>query len=159
MAYRESSLQRDWDLEVKEEAVTRRLTNDLRDLSLSFASAPGLGNTDVVIKNTEGTIVQGVKLLLKTKPGEIPFQPQFFTDLQSFLFEHVNEVTAQGMKKVIEDSITENCSDFLDLKNVDIVPDADNNRYSITIFVSEKQSREVIQITEFLNIHIQHEVI
>ena len=78
MAYRESSLQRDWDLEVKEEAVTRRLTNDLRDLSLSFASAPGLGNTDVVIKDTKGTIVQGVKLLLKTKPGEIPFQPQFF---------------------------------------------------------------------------------
>ena len=152
MAYRESSLQRDWDLEVKEEAVTRRLTNDLRDLSLSFASTPGLGNTDVVIKDTKGTIVQGVKLLLKTKPGEIPFQPQFFTDLQSFLFEHVNEVTAQGMKKVIEDSITENCSDFLDLKNVDIVPDADNNRYSITIFVSEKQSREVIQITEFLEI-------
>jgi len=152
MAYRESSLQRDWDLEVKEEAVTRRLTNILRDVSLSFAQAPGLGNTDVVLKDTEGTIVQGVKLLLKTKPGEIPFQPQFFTDLQSFLFEHVNEVTAQGMKKVIEDSITENCSDFLDLKNVDIVPDADNNRYSITIFVSEKQSREVIQITEFLEI-------
>ena len=44
-------------------------------------SAPGLGNTDVVIKDTKGTIVQGVKLLLKTKPGEIPFQPQFFTDL------------------------------------------------------------------------------
>ena len=152
MAYRESSLQRDWDLEVKEEAVTRRLTNILRDVSLSFAQAPGLGNTDVVLKDTEGTIVQGVKLLLKTKPGEIPFQPQFFTDLQSFLFEHVNEVTAQGMKKVIEDSITENCSDFLDLKNVDIVPDADNNRYTITIFVSEKQSREVIQITEFLEI-------
>ena len=40
MAYRESSLQRDWDLEVKEEAVTRRLTNDLRDLSLSFAISP-----------------------------------------------------------------------------------------------------------------------
>lgn len=152
MAYRESSLQRDWDLEVKEEAVTRRLTNILRDVSLSFASAPGLGNTDVVLKDTEGSIVQGVKLLLKTKPGEIPFQPQFFTDLQSFLFEHVNEVTAQGMKKVIEDSINENCSDFLDLKNVDIVPDADNNRYSIIIFVSEKQSREVIQITEFLEI-------
>lgn len=152
MAYRESSLQRDWDLEVKEEAVTRRLTNILKDVSLSFAQAPGLGNTDVVLKDTRGTIVQGVKLLLKTKPGEIPFQPQFFTDLQSFLFEHVNEVTAQGMKKVIEDSINENCGDFLDLKNVDIVPDADNNRYSITIFVSEKQSREVIQITEFLEI-------
>ena len=152
MAYRESSLQRDWDLEVKEEAVTRRLTNILKDVSLSFAQAPGLGNTDVVLKDTRGTIVQGVKLLLKTKPGEIPFQPQFFTDLQSFLFEHVNEVTEKKKKKVIEDSIKENCSDFLDLKNVDIVPDADNNRYSITIFVSEKQSREVIQITEFLEI-------
>ena len=81
------------------------------------------------------------------------FQPYiFYCDLESFLFEFVNDISAQGMKKIIEDSIKRSLSDVVTFKGVEIQPRPDENGYRITIFVSQIGKSETIVITDFLQI-------
>tara|TARA_B100000424_G_C22943742_1_gene502185 strand:- start:57 stop:509 length:453 start_codon:yes stop_codon:yes gene_type:complete len=149
MAYTEGSVQRAWELERNIVKQTRKLKT-INDISLSFAKNP-LTN-DVLIKDNTGAIVQGIKFLLKTQPFEIPFQPEFYCDIQSFLFEQINEITAESIKTTIEDSITANVSDVVDLRKVIVEPRESENGYSITIIVSPIKEKETITITEFLEV-------
>ena len=89
---------------------------------------------------------------MKTQPFEIPFQTEFYCDIQSFLFEQINEITAESIKTTIEDSITANVSDVVDLRKVIVEPRESENGYSITIIVSPIKEKETITITEFLEV-------
>jgi phage baseplate assembly protein W len=149
MAYTEGSIQRAWELERNVVKQTRKLKS-INDVSLSFAKNP-LTN-DIVIKDNTGTIVQGIKFLLKTQPFEIPFQPDFYCNIQAYLFEQINEVTAESIKSTINDAINSQASDFVDLKQINVVPRANENGYSITIIVSPKKEKKTITITEFLEV-------
>ena len=149
MAYTEGSVQRAWELERNIVKATRKLKT-INDVSLSFSKNP-LTN-DVLIKDNTEAIVQGIKFLLKTQPFEIPFQPDFYCDIQAFLFEQINEITAQAIKTTISDAIKSQASDFVDLREVNVVPRESENGYSITIIVSPIKEKETITITEFLEV-------
>ena len=162
--------------------TTDGLGLDLVDVSLSFAVDPShsakdideyFANTivaedgttviesnndklikhDLIIKSNDDVIVQGVKFLLRTRRNESLFNPSFYCDLESFLFEFVNDISAQGMKRVIEDAIRNNLSDTVEFRAVDVQPRPDENGYLIKIFVSRIDQSETIEITDFLEIH------
>lgn len=149
MAYTEGSIQRAWELERNVSKLTRGLKT-VKDVGFSFAKDPL--TKDVIIKDNTDSIVQGIKFLLKTQPFEIPFQPDFYCDIQAFLFEQINDITAQSIKSVITDAINENASNIVELKNVIVVPKEEQNGYSITIVVTPIKDRITITITEFLTV-------
>jgi len=149
MAYTEGSVQRAWELERNVVKQTRKLKT-INDVSLSFVKDPL--TKDVLIKDNTGAIVQGIKFLMKTQPFEIPFQPDFYCDIQAFLFEQINEITAESIKTTIEDSIEANVSDVINLRQVIVEPRESENGYSITIIVSPIKEKETITITEFLEV-------
>tara|TARA_B100001939_G_scaffold347728_1_gene370323 strand:+ start:3380 stop:3931 length:552 start_codon:yes stop_codon:yes gene_type:complete len=180
MAYSHASLERDKKLE-RYEGKTRDLVSlsnwqnsrteklGLLDVSLSFALDPTHSQEDLdkyfdndennqfikhdlLIKSDDDVVVQGVKFLLRTRRHEALFDPDFYCDLESFLFEFVNDISAQGMKKIIEDSIKRSLSDVVTFKGVEIQPRPDENGYRITIFVSQIGKSETIVITDFLQI-------
>ncbi len=180
MAYTHASLERDKELE-RYEGKTRNLVSlsnwqnnkttglGLLDVSLSFTLDPTHSQDDLdkyyendennqfikhdlLIKADDDVIVQGVKFLLRTRRHEALFDPDFYCDLESFLFEFVNDISAQGMKKIIQDSIERNLSDVIEFKGVEIEPRPDENGYRITIFVSQIGKSETIIITDFLEI-------
>jgi len=180
MAYSHASLERDKKLE-RYEGKTRDLVSlsnwqnsrteklGLLDVSLSFALDPTHSQEDLdkyfdndennqfvkhdlLIKSNDDVVVQGVKFLLRTRRHEALFDPDFYCDLESFLFEFVNDISAQGMKKIIEDSIKRSLSDVVTFKGVEINPRPDENGYRITIFVSQIGRSETIVITDFLQI-------
>ena len=107
---------------------------------------------DVFIKRDDDVIVQGVKYLLRTRRNEALYDPDFFCNLEDFLFEFVNDVSAQGMKKYIKEAIEKNLSDVIEFKGVDVEPRPDENGYRIVIFVSQIGRSEIVKITDFLEI-------
>ena len=149
MAYTEGSVQRAWELERNVVKQTRKLKT-IKDVSLSFSKDPL--TKDVLIKDNTGAIVQGIKFLLKTQPFEIPFQPDFYCDIQAFLFEQINDITAESIKSTIEDSINANAGDIVELRQVKVEPRENENGYSITIIVSPIKEKQTITITEFLEV-------
>ena len=149
MAYTEGTVQRDWAWEraLKKSQEYERV---IKDVSYSFAANPL--TKDVLIKDNNESIVQGIKFLLKTRFFEVPFKPEFYCDIQSFLFEHINEITAEAIKTAINDAIDTNASDVVEIREINVIPRENENGYEIIIIVSPINQLNTITITEFLEI-------
>ena len=54
--------------------------------------------------NNETGIIQPIEQISELcRRHEALFDPDFYCDLESFLFEFVNDISAQGMKKIIQE--------------------------------------------------------
>lgn len=102
-----------------------------KDIDLSFSSHPETG--DVTKKIDVNAVKQSLKNLLFTQYNERPFRPDIGSPLYRMLFEPMDPVTVESMKKAIELVIT-NFEPRVNLEKVEIVPNYDTNEYELTIF-------------------------
>lgn len=84
-------------------ATINRKTRQFSDLNLLFTSNPVTG--DVTKKTDEEAIKASIKNLITTKNYERPFHPEIGCQVYGLLFENVNAVSVQIMKKTIFDVI------------------------------------------------------
>jgi phage baseplate assembly protein W len=87
---------------------------------------------DVVVNKNENAVKTALSNLLKTNKYERPFQPNFGSNLQKYLFEPIGPVTTSSIQKDITDTIT-NFEPRVRLINVSVTPYVDNNAYQVTI--------------------------
>lgn len=88
------------------------------------------GNVKLV-KNHDA-IVQSIKTILATYPGERYNEPEFGSRLRDFLFEIMEDATAYFMKVEVTDSVTK-WEPRIAVKGVQVVPNYDNNTYELTV--------------------------
>ena len=84
-------------------ATINRKTRQFTDLNLLFTKSPVTG--DVTKKTDEEAIKASIKNLITTKNYERPFHPEIGCQVYGLLFENVNAVSVQIMRKTIFDVI------------------------------------------------------
>lgn len=94
------------------------------DIDFNFGKHPV--TSDVAKKYDDYAIKQSIKSLILTKNYERPFHSEIGSQITALLFEPVSPVTAQILKKVIEQTII-NFEPRVNLTQVDIKFSPDNN--------------------------------
>lgn len=100
------------------------------DFTSSFSIHPG--TNDLARIRNDQAVVQSVRNLLLTDPGERFFRPLIGTNLKRFLFEDISPITALQIKMVIEDTLT-NFETRIRLVETIVEPDDIQNGYNIRL--------------------------
>lgn len=102
-----------------------------KDLDLSFAAHPQ--TKDVLKKIDLNAVRQSVKNLIFMRFGEKLFQPDVGSPIYGLLFEPIDPITTETLRRSIE-NVIKNYEPRVMLDYVDIVPNYEENEYEVSIF-------------------------
>jgi len=103
-------------------------TLSFKDININFKKHPVTG--DLVVSKDASAIKQAIVNLLLTNKGERPFNPDYGSNIRSYLFEPLDYGTAAQ----IELSITSTIAKFeprINVRSIDIYPNYDNNSFDV----------------------------
>jgi phage baseplate assembly protein W len=107
-----------------------RVSQGFRDISMTFQNNPL--NSDLIVLKNETAIARSIRNIVFTLPGEKFFNPNFGSRVSRSLFENVDEISASNIRDEIATSIV-NFEPRVELKNIEVLPDYDNNSFSVVI--------------------------
>ena len=90
--------------------------------------------TDLYADVDEGAIVNSLKNLFNTIPGQKILNPEFGVNLTQWLFEPVTEYTAREIGEAIQYGINR-FEPRVQLTHVSVISDPDNNQYIIKLAI------------------------
>lgn len=117
------------------------------DFDLDFDAHPV--TKDILRKTNESSIAQSIRNLLLTSNYERPFNPDLGSNLKTFLFEPIDNVTTS----LIQDTVFQTLANFeprITIQEVVAVPNFDLDRYDVTVTFYVKNTIEPLTITFFL---------
>ena len=117
------------------------------DFDLDFEAHPV--TKDILRKTNESSIAQSIRNLLLTSNYERPFNPDLGSNLKTFLFEPIDNVTTS----LIQDTVFQTLANFeprITIQEVVAVPNFDLDRYDVTVTFYVKNTIEPLTITFFL---------
>lgn len=101
-------------------------------------------NQDVSVAVNDQAIKDSVMNLVMTTRGERLYQPEIGGDISSLLFELMSDETTYLIQRAIQEVIN-NWEPRARLEQVQVLPDYDNNKYTITIRFYTIYNLEVLQ--------------
>ena len=110
-----------------------RVSQGFRDISMTFQNNPL--NSDLIALKNETAIARSIRNIVFTLPGEKFFNPNFGSRVSRSLFENIDEITASNIRDEIATSIV-NYEPRVELKNVEVIPNYDNNSFDVIITYS-----------------------
>jgi phage baseplate assembly protein W len=119
-----------------------------RDIALSFFANPMSG--DVGKKTGADAVKQALIAILKTNYNERLFDPEFGTDIRGSLFEQMNPITEQRMRKKIEAAIARH-EPRAEVLGVSVKAQEEQNRYEISILFNVASVAEIQKITTYFD--------
>lgn len=120
--------------------IQQYLFSDLHlDITTSDVYSPSTksfsSGNDIAIDYDINAIVNSLRNLFNTKPGQRFLFPAYGLDLEYFLFEPVTDINAESISaKII--NVIETYEPRVAINQVFVEPDVDNMSYSITISVN-----------------------
>ena len=114
-------------------ARKNKITNLFRDIDLKF-KMDDFGN-DIATLSDEDAIKQSLFNLLMTKPNEVPFHPEIYSDLSDLLFSIRTGTTETLIKDSVE-RVVEKYEPRVNLKKVNVSFSQGNEAIDISIFFS-----------------------
>jgi phage baseplate assembly protein W len=93
---------------------------------------------------------RAIKNLILTNKYERLLDPNIGANIERVLFEPMDGSTATVLQSYIRDTI-ENYEPRARLEDVLVIPDYDNNKYTVTIYFSVTFSEEIQTVEFFLN--------
>lgn len=102
------------------------------DLNMNFSKS---WNNDVKKNVGIKAIKDSLLLIVTTKKGTRPFDPNFGCDLKKSLFENMNPLTVDTLSKNIHEAIR-NYEPRVRRLNVDVTPQYDDNEIIVSIYFS-----------------------
>jgi len=112
--------------------------------------------TDIVSSKDEGAIINSLRNIFNTVPGQKLLSPEFGLDLRRYLFDPLTTDIAQN----IGDTILQGLQRYeprIIVNRVDVFADFDENQYIITLYItiptlniSEAQYRGVLNTEGFI---------
>ncbi len=103
-------------------------TLSFKDININFKKHPV--TDDLVVSRDASAIKQAIVNLLLTNKGERPFNPDYGSNIRSYLFEPLDYGTAAQ----VEMSITGTLSEFeprINVLSIETYPNYDNNSFDV----------------------------
>lgn len=129
----------------------RRISQGFKDISATFQINPL--NNDLISNLNANAISRSIRNLIFTLPGEKPFQPDVGSNVSRLLFENLDLLTADSIKREIENTIN-NFEKRVKLNEVVVEANHDENAFDVVINyfiigidVPEQQLSFVLQLT------------
>lgn len=109
------------------------------------------GKKDVSLLTNEQAVLESVKNILVTEPGERVWYPDFGCPLSKYLFEPIDDITMTSLKTTITDSIYKFVGDRIDNLAVNTIASEDELTITITIVFNIKTSDKQQTLSLTLN--------
>lgn len=105
-------------------------------------------------RNSNNAVKADLAHLLLTRKGERLYLPDFGTDLISFLFEPVDDITIADMKRVIQDSV-DNYIPNLQVDDI-IITAIEDNENALKVRVEYTVTEDVFQQVDFVEFVVEN---
>ena len=120
-----------------------------KDLAFSMFANPMSGD---VGKKTGAAAVKGaIVSILKTNYNERLFDPEFGTDIRGSLFEPMNPLTEQRMKKKIEVALARH-EPRAEVLGISVKAQEEQNRYEISVVFNVASEAETQKLTTYFDV-------
>ena len=120
-----------------------------KDLSYSLFANPMSGD---VGKKTGASAVKGaIYSILKTNFNERLFAPEFGTNIRGLLFEQMNPITEERLKKEVESAVARH-EPRAEVLGITVTGQEEQNRYEVSILFSVASEAEVQEITTYFDV-------
>ena len=120
-----------------------------KDLAFSMFANPMSGD---IGKKTGAAAVKGaIVSILKTNFNERLFAPEFGTGIRALLFEQMNPITEQRLKKEVESAVARH-EPRAEVLGVTVNGQEEQNRYEINVLFSVASEAEVQEITTYFDV-------
>ena len=118
-----------------------------KDLDLNFLIHPV--RKDINKHKDEMAVINSIKNLMMTNHYERPFQPDLGSNVRRLLFENLDKITAISMEREIR-QVVQNYEPRAQIKTLDIIPDVDNNGFSVRMEFYIMNMTDPVTINFFL---------
>jgi phage baseplate assembly protein W len=127
--------------------ITTKVARTYKDLDLLFNIHPV--KKDINKHTAEMAVINSVKNLILTNHYERPFQPDLGSNVSKLLFENMDAVTASSLEREITQVIN-NFESRVSIYRVAVIPDYDNNGFTVDMEFLINNQTDPIEITFFL---------
>ena len=103
-------------------------TLSFKDININFKKHPVTG--DLVVSKDASAIKQAIVNLLLTNKGERPFNPDYGSNIRSYLFEPLDYGTAAQVEMSIKGTLAE-FEPRIDVLSIETYPNYDNNSFDV----------------------------
>ena len=124
-----------------------KLSKIYSDIDFTFTKKPVV--SDVALSYDSQAVIRSIRNLLLTNHYEKPFHPEIGSNIQKLLFENMDKITASALEREITDVIT-NYEPRVSIESVKVLPDFDNNAFSVNMTFLIVNMTEPITIQFFL---------
>ena len=122
---------------------------EYKDLSFSMFANPMSGD---IGKKTGAAAVKGALVsILKTNFNERLFAPEFGTGIRGLLFEQMNPITEQRIKKEVESAVARH-EPRAEVLGITVTGQEEQNRYEISVVFNVASEAEVQEITTYFDV-------
>ena len=120
-----------------------------KDMAYSLFANPMSGD---VGKKTGAAAVKGaIVSILKTNYNERLFDPEFGTDIRGSLFEPMNPLTEQRMKKKVEVALARH-EPRAEVLGITVKAQEEQNRYEISVVFNVTSEAEPQKVTTYFDV-------
>ena len=120
-----------------------------KDMAFSMFANPMSGD---VGKKTGASAVKGALVsILKTNFNERLFQPEFGTGIRGLLFEQMNPITEQRIKKEVESAVARH-EPRAEVLGISVKAQEEQNRYEISVVFTVATEAETQKLTTYFDV-------
>ena len=120
-----------------------------KDLSYSMFANPMSGD---IGKKTGANAVKGaIYSILKTNFNERVFAPEFGTGIRGLLFEQMNPITEERLKKEVESAVARH-EPRAEVLGVSVEAQEEQNRYEISVVFNVASEAETQKLTTYFDV-------
>ena len=101
-----------------------------KDLSISFTR--NKITNDLLVKKEDAAVKQAVVNILMTNKGERLFDPQYGSNVPSYLFDQLDYGTAANIQDAIRECLM-NYEPRIRINSLDVIPDFDQNGFEVQL--------------------------
>ena len=129
--------------------VTAAESREYRDLSFSMFANPMNGD---IGKKTGAAAVKGALVsILKTNFNERLFAPEFGTGIRGLLFEQMNPITEQRIKKEVESAVARH-EPRAEVLGISVEAQEEQNRYEVSVVFNVASEAETQKLTTYFDV-------
>ena len=120
-----------------------------KDMAFSMFANPMSGD---VGKKTGASAVKGALVsILKTNFNERLFQPEFGTGIRGLLFEQMNPITEQRIKKEVESAVARH-EPRAEVLGISVKAQEEQNRYEVSVVFNVASEAETQKLTTYFDV-------
>ena len=120
-----------------------------KDMAYSMFANPMSGD---IGKKTGASAVKGALVsILKTNFNERLFAPEFGTYIRGLLFEQMNPITEQRMKKEVESAVARH-EPRAEVLGVSVKAQEEQNRYEVSVVFNVASEAETQKLTTYFDV-------